>query len=57
MPEHCNMIFAGLMGDFRTAWITLCNPRSMFVAQVCLRVYSIYTLFSGCPYDAVNHNH
>ena len=25
---------AGLMGDFRTGWITLTSPRSMFVAQV-----------------------
>ena len=26
--------WAGLMGDFRTGWITLTSPRSMFVAQV-----------------------
>lgn len=25
---------AGLIGDFRTGWITLTSPRSMFVAQV-----------------------
>ena len=25
---------AGLMGDFKTAWVTLCSARSMFVAQV-----------------------
>ena len=24
------------MGDFKTAWMTLCNPRSMFIAQVQL---------------------
>ena len=24
---------AGLMGDFKTAWVTLCSARSMFVAQ------------------------
>ena len=28
------MFCAGLMGDFKTAYITLCNPRSMFIAQV-----------------------
>ena len=25
---------AALMGDFKTAWMTLCSPRSMFLAQV-----------------------
>jgi len=25
---------AALMGDMKTAWMTLCSPRSMFLAQV-----------------------
>lgn len=28
------LLCAGLMGDMKTAWITLCSPRSMFLAQV-----------------------
>lgn len=32
-PLTC-AVSAGLMGDFRTGWITLTSPRSMFVAQV-----------------------
>ncbi len=27
---------SGLLGDMKTAWVTLCSARSMFVAQVPL---------------------
>ena len=34
VAEWGSGVAAALMGDFKTGWMTLCSPRSMFVAQI-----------------------
>ena len=44
------------MGDMKTAWVTLCSARSMFIAQARTALAQSHPLCSCCMHWQLRHS-